>query len=59
MTLHLRWLVTETEREYNTSWNSSAEKMKYTERSESVLQYSLDGVEYKTVPTVIEKVKGD
>jgi general stress protein 26 len=57
--IHLRYLVTETEKEYNTSWLSSNKKQTYIERSKEVLQYSLDGVEWMKVPTVIERVKGD
>ena len=55
----LRWLVIETEKEYNTSWLSSKSTQTYIERSKPILQYSNDGVQWLDVPTVIERVKGD
>lgn len=54
--IHLRYLVTETEKEYNTSWLSSKNKQTYIERSKEVLQFSLDGVEWMNVPTTIERI---
>ena len=57
--INLRYLVKETEKEYNTSWLSSKNKQTYIERSKPVLQYSNDGAQWIDVPTVIERVKGD
>jgi len=54
--IHLRWLVLEKELEYNSSWISSSKTQKYYEKSKPKLQYSLDGVQWLDVPTVMERV---
>lgn len=55
--IHLRWLVLEKELEYNSSWISSGQTMKYYEKSQPKLQYSSNGLEWFDVITVIERVK--
>ena len=56
--MQLRWYIQETEKDVTSSWVSGI-KQKYWERSKPVLQYSTDGVEWKDVSSIVERVKNE